>query len=93
MPPLISGDRLMDDPSIFCDNFKTCGGTYLGRGNLDKTREVARARGWHFYQGHNLDGTRWMNVSLCPKCTQSERRALPKVGAPLEGQIGLFEEK
>jgi hypothetical protein len=84
---------IVDDPSVFCDNHSTCGGLYLGRGNLIKTREAARARGWAFYEGFNLDNTRKMSVSLCPGCAQTERRKLPKAGMPLEGQISLFEEQ
>jgi hypothetical protein len=80
------------DPSVFCDNFARCGGLYLGRGSLDKTKQAARTRGWHFYLGPNFDGTGELDVSLCPRCTQADRRALPKAGSPLEGQTGLFEE-
>jgi hypothetical protein len=82
----------MDDPSLFCDNFSRCRRLYIGRGSPEKTRAAARARGWHFYEGPNFDGSRQLSVSLCSECAQADRRALPKAGAPLEGQTGLFEE-
>lgn len=86
---LCSG-QAVDNPSVFCDNYDQCGGLYLGRGNLDKTKQAARARGWHFFEGKNMLGSKTLDVSLCPACTQSERRALPKAGAPLEGQEELW---
>lgn len=79
---------LMIDPSVFCDNHSTCKGLYLGRGNPVKTREAARARGWHFFVGTSTTG-KLLDVALCPACVDAGRRQLPKAWKPLEGQETL----
>jgi len=50
---------------------------------------IARARGWHCFDGTAQDG-RAMTVSLCEKCVGSPRARLPK-SAPMAEDSPLFD--
>jgi hypothetical protein len=71
-----------------CDNFRECGGMLLEQGSPVRTKEVARVKGWHIFEGLDQGGREHRGV-LCPRCVGTRRRLEP---APptLDGQEELF---
>lgn len=72
--------------NILCDRIDVCGSMILDRGA--ETVNVARARGWHMWQGQTLGGE-YQEVILCPVCVEAGRRFLGPRTKPLEGQETL----
>lgn len=73
-----------DPDDLICD---TCPTRYSYRGSVLRTRESARAAGWHILEGPLALAVR----ALCPECIGTHRSRTP---APpvLEGQSDLLED-
>lgn len=85
-----------DPDDLICD---TCGDRYPYRGDLYRTFEAARVRGWHIYQNVTVVHIRSTGEEdvkldqriLCPACigTPRTREPAPPV---LEGQADILED-
>ena len=60
----------------------------MGQGDTDRTKQYARAKGWHLYDGETLLGKR-ATVVLCKRCVDGRRRDLPPAPPLLQGQLEL----
>jgi hypothetical protein len=70
-----------------CDNYVICLNQVMGRDTVKETLAVARAHGWHIFDGLTSGGDAFFSV-LCPTCVGKRARLdpAPKV---LEGQLEL----
>ena len=59
--------------NLYCDRYSVCHSMILDRGR--DTENVARAKGWHMWNGVTEGGTE-QEVVLCDKCVEAGRRML-----------------
>jgi hypothetical protein len=76
-----------DGMNLYCDNYKACRQVVYDHG--DRTEAVARARGWHLFQGLSLT-EKELDVVLCKKCIGARARDLAPAPEMLSGQAELF---
>jgi hypothetical protein len=75
--------------NLYCDHYATCHSVIWDQGSEDQTRAVARAKGWHLFDGFSLEGKK-LDVVLCRRHVDGRRRDLPPAPSVLDGQIELF---
>jgi hypothetical protein len=86
-----------DPDDLICD---TCPERYPSQGDVLRTFESARVKGWHIYQNVMIKysrgtGERDFDVDtriLCPKCVGTPRSQLPPAPTVLEGQADILED-
>jgi len=86
-----------DPDDLICD---TCPNRYPYKGDLLRTFEAARVRGWHIYQHIQTQYTQstgeMINIVdtriLCPECVGTPRSKLPPPPKVLEGQADILED-
>lgn len=75
--------------NIYCDNYSRCNGLIWDQGGDGRTRQVARAKGWHLFDGTDMGG-RDHKATLCPHCVGPRTKL--RTPPPLQpGQVELFE--
>ena len=74
--------------NLYCDNYSTCRSRVYDQGGT-RTEVVARARGWHLWEGETLGGEQ-QKVVLCKGCMGAKTRDLPPAPEKLTGQQKLF---
>jgi len=75
--------------NLYCDNYATCHEMVLDRDGAVATEAVARAKGWHIFDGTTVGGQEHRAV-LGPACVGGHRRALDPAPSPQAGQLELF---
>lgn len=75
--------------NLYCQNYATCNGMLVDRGDPNLNETHARAKGWHIYHGHSMSGTVHDGV-LCPRCADSRRRSLAPAPPVQQGQQELW---
>jgi hypothetical protein len=71
-----------------CDNYAICKTMLLERGTHEETVAIARAKGWHVYDGTTMNGSEHHAV-LCFRCVGTSRSRLPAPPPVLDGQLQL----
>lgn len=98
MPPKTKAVVIPADPDdLICD---TCPERFGFKGDLMRTFEAARVKGWHIYQHIQMrmstsTGERLNLVDtriLCPQCVGTPRSKLPPAPAVLEGQADILDD-
>ena len=75
--------------NLYCNNYATCNGMMLDRGDDHVNESHARAKGWHIFHGFNMGGSIHEGV-LCPICVGAHRRRLSPAPPLLPGQQELI---
>jgi hypothetical protein len=75
--------------NLYCQNYVTCNGMFVDRGDLATNESVARAKGWHIYHGTTIGGVPHEGL-LCPQCIGMHRRRLNPAPPLLPGQQELI---
>jgi hypothetical protein len=85
-----------DPDDLICD---TCPERFPYAGDMYRTFERARVRGWHIYQRVQLQMISGVpqpvvveTKILCPECVGTPRSKLPPAPAVLEGQADILED-
>lgn len=73
--------------NLYCDNYRDCRSLVFDQGS--RTEDVARARGWHLFDGTSQDG-REQHIVLCKRCMGARVRDLAPAPETLDGQLELF---
>lgn len=84
-----STDPQESDDDLLCDNFLICRSYVFKLNTLTLTLAVARARGWHVFDGTTIGGAD-VKAVLCPMCV-GQRNRLAAAPALLPGQEELFD--
>lgn len=84
----------MSEPqaTLKCDNYATCRSSMWSQGEWGLTTSIARAKGWHIFDGETIGG-KPMSAILCPQCVGTNRSRLPKALDVLSGQLELEVEE
>lgn len=86
-----------DPNDLICD---TCPERFAWKGDMLRTFESARVKGWHIYHEvlaryHKDTGQREIETitkTLCPSCVGTPRSKLPPPPVVLEGQADILED-
>ncbi len=86
-----------DPDDLICD---TCPERFASRGDLWRTFEAARVKGWHIYQRVQTQYTQstgeMLNLVdtriLCPECVGTPRSKPPPPPVVLEGQADILAD-
>ena len=74
----------------YCDNYSTCNSTVRKQTTEALTLALARAKGWHIYDGPTMGGGHKVS-RLCDKCVGQNRRAIATIWPPPEGYQTALE--
>ena len=77
-------------PAAFFDLYCSCGARYGDRGGEVRTKDSARAAGWHIYDGPSVTGQE-LHLRLCDQCVDKGKPQRPNKNVVLEGQQDLFD--